>query len=167
MDLELGADLLQSRYPICDQTPQLSMGDQMSGCSLPAYDPLKELAAVLSTPLPDPTKLLELVSKLPRVEIYDELRSSERRPGERSQDRMHDLFLMDARIYEGQTIWEHTLRVLDQYMKYFSGALVPQPLDHGSVLLKLCLHDCGKGIPRSKNDQHDSTVAVTDWLFQN
>lgn len=129
-----------------------------------SFSLVDDLKAEISLAKPDQAKVLALVESLPRVEIFDDGVSGYKATGERAGERMKELFMMDARVFEGQTIEEHTLRVMDQYMKYFSEAPVPAPLTLGEVLIKLTLHDSGKAIPADKAHQHESTVAVTDWL---
>ena len=50
----------------------------------------------------------------------------------------------DVGVWEGYTLKEHTLMVLNQYEKYFGDKKLPGNLDHRVMRVALALHDIGK-----------------------
>lgn len=76
----------------------------------------------------------------------------------------------DAGTWEGYSIEEHTLMVLNQFEKYFSQKLLPNNIDKNFFRVLLTLHDIGKpkAIMKGNKDlQHQySTQIITNVLTQ-
>jgi hypothetical protein len=125
----------------------------------PVTEITKELDAALNAKTPDAKTIIDVLGCLPRTPIQNGQSTS--------TGVMADLFAMDARVFEGQLLSEHTIRVIDQYLKYFSEVSPGAGLSRADVLLMKALHDSGKGLPNDKSKQHESTLEVMDWLKNN
>lgn len=80
--------------------------------------------------------------------------------------KLAQLFAMDSRVIENYTIEEHTLMVLNQFHRYLSAAELPEAFPKSAFRLMLALHDIGKPLPESKDEQHKATLEVIDSLRQ-
>jgi hypothetical protein len=71
-----------------------------------------------------------------------------------------ELFQKPGRAKYLDGLEPHTLRVLEQFEKYFSGNALPGGMHKETMRLFLALHDIGKPLAADPNDQHQDTARL-------
>ncbi len=79
-----------------------------------------------------------------------------------------EIYSADAGVWEGYTIGEHTVMMMQQFERYFCGKRLPVNFDRGIFRLMLVLHDIGK--PKAiahgdKSEQHIYTISMMTDIF--
>jgi len=80
----------------------------------------------------------------------------------------NDLYKADIGVFEGYTLKEHTLMVMNQFEKYYGDKKLPASIGRDFFRLLLALHDIGKPDAiksGDKNRQHEFTIKITRPIF--
>lgn len=80
-----------------------------------------------------------------------------------------DIYAHDAGVWEGYTIEEHTLMVMNQYDRYFLDATLSLGVSPGLFKVILALHDIGKPKAIKAGDkrlQHEYTQAMVEQILR-
>ena len=79
-----------------------------------------------------------------------------------------EIYKQGTDVWEGYTLEQHTLMVMKQFEKYFSGKTLPASIDKDKFRLILALHDIGKPeaiAKEGKHLQHKYTQQYVQKLF--